>query len=898
MTSHPVRIGSAVAVSRGAWSSRAHDERGMALLSAVMVMMLMSAVMAGFIAVVIGDQQSSGSTRDQTQAYAAAHAGLEKATSDLGDLFVSGNYSPTVAQLEAIEADVPELEGFVFEGPEGSPGYTVARGATRTAQVESGPYQGLVGLITPYAITVTARSIAGGEVRMRREMQTVGIPVFQFGIFSENDLAFFAGPNFNFGGRVHTNQHLFLKQDGGNTLTLSDRVTAVRDVVRTQLQNGNTGTHTSRVRVTLAPGTNQFRNLGTVGCGSTGPDRACEGSVLGGPGSARNPDWVGLSVGTYNRTITNGETGARRLDLPLVSDGARPIDLVRRPDRFQPDTPLVLDQRYFTLASIRVLISDTADDITELPTVTNTAPIPLGDYAAAVALGYDPTGTLPRFALSSGVLADGYRSAAGTPLLGGFIKIEQRTGPATTDWRDVTTEILNLGIAGRNLSSGQANVPSLAGLGCAEPNQDAVIRLQRVRDVPATAPPCGIGSTVATDYWPNVLYDAREGLRRDTEASGQTEVYLGGVMHYVELDVRNLKRWIEGAIGASGDDTWQRTGYVFYFSDRRGNRDLGADGQPRTADDRETGEYGWEDFINTDATSTPNGQLGPGEDMNGNGVLETYGANARPVNPIAPGGAAPALPSVNQLATWVQPIHRVPWNVARSNAPVFFRRALKLVNGQRGNLPFAPGTLQGLAVVSENPVYVQGNYNADGTGFVAHAPGAPDTHRSASILADAVTLLSNNWNDVRSFNNPHGIGTSWTGAHPLSGQRIHQGTTTWYRVGVIAGKGLAFPRAGVSPTTGDHADFGTDGGAHNFLRYLEDWSFNGATLNYRGSIVSFFTSRQGVGAYKCCDNVYTAPARGYNFDTEFLDPALLPPETPMFRDVNTLTFRQLLRPTQ
>ena len=50
--------------------------------------------------------------------------------------------------------------------------------------------------------------------------------------------------------------------------------------------------------------------------------------------------------------------------------------------------------------------------------------------------------------------------------------------------------------------------------------------------------------------------------------------------------------------------------------------------------------------------------------------------------------------------------------------------------------------------------------------------------------------------------------------------------------------------------------------------------------------------------YKCCDNVYTAPERGYNFDVEFLDPALLPPETPMFRDVNTLTFRQLLRPTQ
>ena len=86
--------------------------------------------------------------------------------------------------------------------------------------------------------------------------------------------------------------------------------------------------------------------------------------------------------------------------------------------------------------------------------------------------------------------------------------------------------------------------------------------------------------------------------------------------------------------------------------------------------------------------------------------------------------------------------------------------------------------------------------------------------------------------------------------------------------------------------------------AGNFLRYIEDWSSGNAQLNYRGSIVSFFISRQATGTYKCCDNVYTAPARGYNFYVEFLDPSLLPPETPMFRDVNTLTFRQLLRPTQ
>jgi hypothetical protein len=113
---------------------------------------------------------------------------------------------------------------------------------------------------------------------------------------------------------------------------------------------------------------------------------------------------------------------------------------------------------------------------------------------------------------------------------------------------------------------------------------------------------------------------------------------------------------------------------------------------------------------------------------------------------------------------------------------------------------------------------------------------------------------------------------------------------------VIAGKGLNFQRP--SNNAADHSDFGTDGGAHNFLRFVEDWDTNDETLNYRGSILSFYTSRQAVGTYKCCSLVYAAPNRGYNFDAEFLNPNLLPPRTPMFRDINTLTFRQILRPTQ
>ncbi len=143
---------------------------------------------------------------------------------------------------------------------------------------------------------------------------------------------------------------------------------------------------------------------------------------------------------------------------------------------------------------------------------------------------------------------------------------------------------------------------------------------------------------------------------------------------------------------------------------------------------------------------------------------------------------------------------------------------MKLTNGGLGNL-VSPG----LTIASENPVYIQGNWNANGSGF-----GNP--HVATAVLADSVTLLSNNWNDRNSFVNPHD--------HNSSTDR--NAVTTWYRLAIIAGKGLSFPQPSGTPQ-----DFGTDGGAHNFLRYIEDWG--GDTLNFRGSIVSFFVSRQAIG---------------------------------------------------
>ncbi len=81
-------------------------------------------------------------------------------------------------------------------------------------------------------------------------------------------------------------------------------------------------------------------------------------------------------------------TGAKRLTLPLVSPGATPIDLIKRPDLNENVTPpAVLPQRYYSQASLRILLSDRAADITGLPGITAGAPLSLDGNPAGYVVG-------------------------------------------------------------------------------------------------------------------------------------------------------------------------------------------------------------------------------------------------------------------------------------------------------------------------------------------------------------------------------------------------------------------------------------------------------------------------------------------------------------------------------
>lgn len=417
-------------------------------------------------------------------------------------------------------------------------------------------------------------------------------------------------------------------------------------------------------------------------------------------------------------------------------------------------------------------------------------------------------------------------------------------------------------------------------------------------------------------------------------------------MYYVELDIANLSSCLTGAttgcagFSASVNNT---TGYTVYFSDRRGNRfdpNPPASIPPTTGTSARTAGFGYSDFINeSNATSgCPNGTLDQGEDVesdydqNGNsentsGTIRTYGA--LPIlytninssgNAAVPSGwaswamsdvptatAGEAFSNANVAtavlannSTCTGPSKNWPFAQAsdfqelRQNPPLIFRRALKIINGKTISLGTCNGVVCGLTIASENPVYLQGDYNNPGapsscSSFTQCFPNADTAGGGvpASISADAVTVLSNTWNGTKGWNDENSF------LNLYAATNRNASTQTTYRTAIATGKSMGFPNP-----SGTTEDTGLDGGVHNFLRYLEDWT--NCNIWYQGSFVALFYSHQAVGSFKYGDgDVYGVPSsRNENFDTTFQTPADLPPRTPMLRNVNTIGFTQELMPTQ
>jgi hypothetical protein len=163
-------------------------------------------------------------------------------------------------------------------------------------------------------------------------------------------------------------------------------------------------------------------------------------------------------------------------------------------------------------------------------------------------------------------------------------------------------------------------------------------------------------------------------------------------------------------------------------------------------------------------------------------------------------------------------------------------KGVRLVNGTQ--LPAG-----GFSVVSENPVYIQGNYNT-----VNKVP--------AAVLADGITVLSNNWGP----NNSDTKGNQKTSNRPATPTTVNAAFALGPNAESAVGQG--------------------NGQLENVIRFLENW--NGKNFTYNGSLIALWHSLNATGDWRCCGdsgtNYYNPPNRMWGYDPLFNTSP--PPGTP------------------
>jgi hypothetical protein len=343
----------------------AGNERGAALATALIVMSLLSAISMTVLAVVTHESRIAGSDLQRTQTFYAAAASIEKMTSDFCALYARTS-RPSTTDFNAVAAAYPtELiaEGFTFTKPDGTPGQTLIvdpNGATGTVTIPNGPFAGLVASVKPYLLDTTATQTATGvQVRLQRKINNYLVPIFQFGMFSNEDLEVHPGPPFTFNGRVHANGNLYVS----GTVTFLSKVTTANELVVDKLRNGSTHAQSMSVKVS---GIDVPLTAGSVVNGPNFPSATSgnRGYFPGSPDGSPSSTWDSASVAAASSGVANkfgGQvltrtTGGVPLLLPMQIEGNMTRELIKR--ILPSDSQILSESRYSSKGQIRILIDD------------------------------------------------------------------------------------------------------------------------------------------------------------------------------------------------------------------------------------------------------------------------------------------------------------------------------------------------------------------------------------------------------------------------------------------------------------------------------------------------------------------------------------------------------------
>jgi hypothetical protein len=375
--------------------SKTEQEAGAALAIAIIIVAILAVISLTALAFSSSEARMAGSDLQRTQTFYATASSLEIMTDNFAKIFRQ-KMRPQPADLTAIAAAQPAAltaEGFSFEQmlAEDTEKLTklqtmqgLPSGVYPRVNIPEGPFAGLYATIVPYKISSTGTYRTGTQVKLEREFNNYLVPLFQFSLFSNDDMELSPGPLMTITGRVHTNRNLYAL----SSLKFLSRVTMAGELVRDANEGGvsnptagknNVWIEVNGVNAQIVKGSVQAGS-GTVGgpnfVGSSPGDR---GYFPGSPNGVANPNWEPLSVkpangtaGRFGGQLLTRTTGATELKLPIQLAGNSAAELIKR--QLPTDGEILGSSRYHTKAQVRILL----DDETAGSGASNAAGIPTG----------------------------------------------------------------------------------------------------------------------------------------------------------------------------------------------------------------------------------------------------------------------------------------------------------------------------------------------------------------------------------------------------------------------------------------------------------------------------------------------------------------------------------------
>lgn len=176
----------------------------------------------------------------------------------------------------------------------------------------------------------------------------------------------------------------------------------------------------------------------------------------------------------------------------------------------------------------------------------------------------------------------------------------------------------------------------------------------------------------------------------------------------------------------------------------------------------------------------------------------------------------------------------------------------------------------GFSVATQNPLYVDGNYNTQIAGYGGSSAGTTNTTYTvpAALMSDSLTILASTWTDSSS---------------KTKTQTYSSGTSAWDATDTTVNAAIV---TGTMPSTGSTATT-FSGGVHNLPRLLQDWS--GKNLYLNTSILRLWDSQMATNQFRNpsgfspapVNPYYNPPTRHYAYDLNFRNPAKVPPGIPV-----------------